>query len=149
MIHCKRVRKEDLVAVRALAQQSAKFSIDDSLINNRDIAIQARDEDTGALAGFLWCGLMSGNELGYVDKFMVSKDFHNKQVGELMFKALLNECKKRKVKTFIGHILRDSNHDRVCKSVLKIGAGGHELPYTLAYVNVDKSYEELVKLGDI
>lgn len=144
----KRATHSDIPAIRYLLMTNgAKMVLEDYHINKRDIALQARDKDTGALVGFLWIGLMAKNQLGYLDKFVVDKAYSGKGIGNMLAKAALEECLKQKVRQVFGIIKQDEYHDKSCVNALKMAMGSDAKPYTYVMTDIDHCVKELGHLG--
>lgn len=139
--------KQDIPAIQyLLASYGSKLSLDPALINNKDIALQARDE-SGKLIGFLWVGLMAKNTLGYMDKFCVDKDYSKKGVGKALALALKDRLVKRRVKTVFGIIRQDQYHDKSAMNALRMAVGGDQISYTYVIADVAHAIQELEMLG--
>ena len=147
MIYCKRARKEDLPAIRLLLQETGKMLIDEKYLTPRDIAIQARDSDTGEVVGFLWCGVMAGNSLGYLDKFQVAQSRSRQGIGNLMAKAMLAEVKRRGIRQVFGMIQQDEFHDKSAFNALKMAMASDGRDYTLVFADLPHVTAELAALG--
>ncbi len=87
------------------------MSITRDYFNNRDIALQARDEH-GKLAGFIWCGPLANGTIGFIDFLCVHPDFEDKGVAKMLFYNLFQVGKKRGLKSLFGAIRIDKFIDK-------------------------------------
>jgi N-acetylglutamate synthase-like GNAT family acetyltransferase len=142
----KRATKADLPAIKYLMDKYGKMDIDASLLNNRDIALQARLE-SGELVGFTWVGLMANNTKGYVDKAVVDPNHAHKGIAKELFKEVLKQCHSRGVKQVIGMVRQDEFHDKCLMGSLRTGSKIGDKPYTLVFNDIEDSFKELTKLG--
>lgn len=145
-MYISRATKADINAISYLMQESGKMSVSEDLFNNRDIALQAR-EDSGELIGFLWCGLMAKNSIGYLDKLAVSKKGNHKLARKMLGLAMKDELVKRKVRSVFGLIMHDQYHDRAAINALQWAFGAHSAPYTYVEADVQNSIKELEALN--
>lgn len=143
----KRALYQDLPAIRFLMQKYGKMVVTESLLNSRDIAIQAR-LDSGELVGFLWCGLMAKGTIGYLDKFCVDPSYAKQGVGNALALALKTELVKRRVHSVFGLIKQDKFHDKSAMNALKCAMGSHDAPYTFVEAQVAHAVKELELVGD-
>jgi N-acetylglutamate synthase-like GNAT family acetyltransferase len=144
MITISKAKKEDLTAIRHLASKyNFKCLIPDYIINKKDLALQARD-DTGALVGFVWVGLMCGGKLGYVDKVMVDPEYSGKrEVLPSLYKELFKLAKSVGIVDVYGIIRHDQYHDRSAKAALTMAWGADSAPYTYVFSNIKKMSNDL------
>lgn len=143
MIRVSKANKEDLNAIRHLsAIYGHKMVIEDYLINKRDIALQARHED-GSLVGFVWCGLMGSNKIGYVDKVMVHPEYSDQGVLAALYTELFKVGLKLGVRQAFGIIRHDQYHDKSAKGALHMAWGADPLPYTHVMADLNHMKAEL------
>lgn len=144
MISISKATKADLAAVLHLSQlYGFKMPIDETLFNPTDIALQARDE-SGALVGFVWMGLMAKGTLGYVDKVMVDPAYSGKKVVlPALYKELFTIALRRKVKQAFGIIRHDQFHDKAAKAALNMAWGADAVPYTYVLAQAAHMAREL------
>ncbi len=143
MIKVSRATKSDIGAIRHLsAKYGHKLLIEECLFNNKDIALQARDEE-GMLLGFVWGGLMANNQICYVDKVMVDPEHSNKGVLPALYKELFKIALKKNVRKAFGMIRHDQYHDRSAKAALHMAWGADSLPYTLVLSDLEHMKKEL------
>lgn len=145
-MYIKKAIKSDLPAIKHLMATYGKMEVDASLLNSRDIALQAR-LDSGELVGFTWIGVMANGTLGYSDKTTVDPAYAHQGVAAALLKEALKQCHSRGVKQVIGMVRQDEFHDKCLMGALRVGSHIGDLPYTLVYTNIKNSINELTKLG--
>lgn len=145
MINLYRATKQDLPAVSELLNTYGKQSIYPEMLNNKDIAIQARDE-TGTCVGFIWCGLMAQNTVGYIDMFTVHPDHANKGIGKMLAQALMDTCLKRRVRSVFGVIKHDQYHNKSAMNALRYAMAAYPDNFTFVYADVRNSALEVQSL---
>jgi N-acetylglutamate synthase-like GNAT family acetyltransferase len=140
----RRAKRSDLPQISALQAQYGKMSVGPELINHRDIAIVA--EDMGRIVGFVYCGLMAQNTLGYVDKIVVDRDCAHKRVCQSIYKELGRLLVRMNVKTVFGIVKHDEFHDRAIMNALRMAMKGDAVPYTYIFTDVAHAAAELQAL---
>lgn len=149
MFSISRAKPADLDAIRyLLSRYGSKLVVLPEHINHRDVALQARHNDTGELVGFLWCGLMAKNKIGYIDKFTVSPEFSKHGIGNLMALRLLQELVKIGVKQVFGIIKHDEYTDKSAMNALKL-AMASDGTYMHVYADIKNSLLEMKNLGKV
>jgi N-acetylglutamate synthase-like GNAT family acetyltransferase len=150
VIRISKATREDLPAIRHLSSKYGhKLVVEDHHLNNRDLALQARNEE-GKLVGFVWAGLMANSKIAYVDKVMVDPEYSGKRlVLPSLYKKLLELAIKRGVRDMFGFIRQDQYHDRSAIAALHMAVGGEEIPYTHVFAQLKHMELELKNLGVI
>jgi N-acetylglutamate synthase-like GNAT family acetyltransferase len=145
-MHIHKASKQDLPAIRMLMQSYGKMVVGPEHVNQRDIALCARD-DEGRLVGFLYMGLMAQNKVGYLDKFCVDRGLAGKGVGSALAMACFEAAKKRGVREVFGVIRQDEFHEKSAMNALKMAFGAHKEPYTYVSADLNHMAAELMSLG--
>lgn len=102
--------------------------IPESCLNKWDIALLAEHKDQPV--GFVWCGLMSGRELGYVDHFTIHPDYSNKRVAVQLAAKFTEVVHKLGVKKVFGVIGHHQYHHKSLTGALRMGMVPHRIAYT-------------------
>lgn len=134
MIEIRRAKSYHLSDIHVLCNQYGYETVDKNCINNKDLSIVALDDK--AVIGFLWCGLMANQKLGYISHFLVDAKYTKKGVGNLMAKRLYELCKLKKVEKVFGIIQQREYHDKSAMNALKMAMKGDLYPYTYVYANI-------------
>ena len=138
-----RAAKHDLPAIQYLLAKYGKMTITKDHLNNRDIAVQARDE--GALVGFAWGGLFANNTIMYIDKVAVDPAYVGNGIVNKMYHFLVHLGIKAGVKQGFGHIKHDEYHDKACINALKMSFGSDNAPFTLVYADAENILKAMGK----
>lgn len=136
MIEIRRAKPYHIPDIHKLCNQYAYETVDKDCINNKDISIVALDDQT--VIGFMWCGLMSNQKLGYISHFMVDAKYAKQGIGQLLYKRLYSVCKLKKVEKVFGIIAQDEYHDRAAMNALKMAGKGYATPYTYVYASLNE-----------
>lgn len=144
-MRARKARPRDYSEIEALLQRH-RMTADPSLINHRDVALVAFDGDR--IIGFLWVGLMAKNQMGYIDKFVVSSEYAGKGVGHELAQAALKECVKRGVREVHGFIREDASHYACGFNALKMAMASDGLPYTYVRGQLDFIVSELTSIKE-
>lgn len=101
----------DLSTVYELEKKSfsdawSEEMLKDCLNSERYFIITAKDEK-GAIIGY--SGLVSSGDFADVTRIAVFPEFQAKGVGSLLFKELLNECKRRRIATLFLEVRADNS----------------------------------------
>jgi N-acetylglutamate synthase-like GNAT family acetyltransferase len=147
MIEIRRARQSDLPGVQYLTLKAGKMTVTEDHINHRDISLVAYDEER--LVGFLWMGLMCRGKYGYIDKFLVDKDYSKKGVGNMLAIAMMREGLKRGVRDVFGIIKQDKFHEASGFNALKMAFGADSVPYTFVTANAANMVNELKAMEKI
>lgn len=125
----RRAKARDLAKIAELCTSCGFNAPNDKVINSQDIAIIA--EDGTKAIGFLWCGLMAKNSIGFVDFFIVHPDHRGQKVGEAIGQQLIKISNLKKVDLIIGTVRHDEFHDFSVANGRKIGLAPEPSSYTL------------------
>lgn len=145
MICIKPAYKDDMRAIQRLLDYSGKCTITPEHFNHKDIALQARNMETGEVLGFVWAGLMAKNTIMYIDKAAVHPEHSKKQILNKLYKELLKEVLRLNVKHVFGIIRLDQWHDRSAVNALKMGSKLDPFKYSYFYSNIDELPQEVIK----
>lgn len=117
-MYIKRASKEDIPAIRYLLSQSGKFTFLDSCINKRDLSFCARDE-SGVLAGFVWCGLMANNRIAHIDYLCVSPNYAKVGIAKDLMTHVFRELNARGAKYGHAFSIQDEHQIKFLKNLQK------------------------------
>lgn len=137
-----RCTKADLPAIQYLMGQYAKTTITPEHLNKKDIALQARLE-SGELIGFVWCGLMANNTIGYVDLVTVDPTHTGRGVIHALYHELLVIAYNKGVRKAFGIIRHDQYHLKSAKAALRMAWGGDTSSYSHVYADLNFMKKEL------
>ncbi len=118
-MYISKAHKQDLPAIKALLEPTGKFLFEDQAINKRDLAYQVRLE-SGELIGFIWCGIMAGGKVGYIDHFCVKPEHAKSGVGKGLIEQILLEAKARKIKHLISNTANDGDQIKTIVGLSKV-----------------------------
>jgi len=140
-------RKSDYPAVVELLKEHGKFSVTRKHLNHRDISVIVY-ADTGECIGYLYCGLMAGNSVAYMDKFTIHSSVNGQHLGHKMALFAVREGLKRGVREIFGIIKQDAYHDKSAVNALKVGIGSDKEPYTYVRADLRLMVEDLKQLQE-
>ncbi len=141
MTRIRRAYQADLDDINSLLEGYSINPVTRDCINDKDIAVVACEAKR--VVGFVWCGLMAKNTVGYLANFVVAQDCAGSGVGERLLKHTLEVLKKKSVKQVFGTIKQDEYHDKSAYNALKIAMGADKLPHTYVTGNVQKMVQEV------
>jgi len=107
-MYISRATKSDIPAIEHLLAPSGKFLFSKRAINKVDLAYQVRNEE-GRLVGFIWCGLMAGKSVGYIDHFCIAPDYAKQGIAQGLWDHLYKEVKARGIKYLLGNTANDDH----------------------------------------
>ncbi len=137
----RRAKHIDIDGINVLLNQYAMQTIDPSYVNKHDFALVA--EDKGRIVGFLFVGRMANGTKGYIDHFVVDRDYHRKGVGERLAKKMIKISAMKGLKEAIGFIAFDEFHDASAMNALKSAMSSPNLNFRMVRANVDTVKQEL------
>lgn len=137
----KRAYKEDLSSINDLSTWYGFKPLTEDHFNNRDIAIAACYKDK--IVGFVWCGLMCNQKVGYIDHFLVHPEFHKQGIGQELSKKLREVLNKRGVRQVFGFIDNSEFHNASAMNALKMAMGSNDAKYTYVSGDVQNSLKEV------
>lgn len=141
MILIRRAYESDLIAINQLAVLYGYDPITRETLNKKDLSILAINDEV--VLGFLWCGLMNKNTLGYLDHFLVHPHCTKKGLGNKLAQRMRTLCKIKGVQKVFGIIAQSKFHDKSAMNALKMAMGAHSMPYTYVSTQIERSYQEV------
>lgn len=118
MIKVIRATKKHYQEIVLLHEADKKVPPPASAINSRDLSFVAIAE--GRLVGFVWVGLMAEGTIGYFAYFLVSAQFRNLGISNLLVGKAIAVCSKIGVKEVIGVIDNDQWHPMSVSPTTKV-----------------------------
>lgn len=116
----RRAKPTDLDAIRAI---DGLGGVPSHALNKQDIALVAQEKKR--IVGFVWCGLMSDQKLGYIDYFVIDPKFRGKGIGPQLAKKIARVADKKGVMHLMGHISEGQYFDASAMNALKAGMKSH------------------------
>lgn len=136
----RRANKNDLPAISAICKQYGGMDLPPYYINKRDIAVVALDGPK--IVGFIWCGLMCQNKLGYIDWFLADPAYSHKGVGAALGKEMTRVADKLGVEIIMGFIA-DGKHSDASKrnaGLIGMGTDGKDYDLVVGHVKIMQEY---------
>lgn len=87
-------------------------------------------EDKDKPVGFVWCGVMSNKELGYIDHFTIHPEYANKRVAPVLAAKFQEVCNRIGLKKIFGIIGQHAFHHKSLTGALRMGMVPHRINYT-------------------